>query len=70
MTAPPPDDITATRIDALLDEIHALRLGIAVLEDTEESLRAALADRDMRIAMQEQAITELRGMLAIAGRTP
>ena len=30
----------------------------------------SLADRDRRIAMQEQAITELRGMLAITRRTP
>lgn len=56
MAAPPSDDITARRIDALLDEIA--------------NLRAAVADRDMRIAMQDTAITELRGMLAIAGRTP
>lgn len=47
---------THNRIDALLDEIA--------------NLRGQVADRDYRITQQEQAITELRGMLAIAGRTP
>lgn len=57
-----------TDTSSLASGIHAD--DIPALLDRIAALRAMVAERDMRIRQQEEQVAQLRGMLAMHGRTP